>query len=58
VLEAVLVEHRRARREREQIREVTDRLAAPVVCLPFVYPPASDASRAARLARALTAAGC
>jgi anion-transporting ArsA/GET3 family ATPase len=56
-LEAVLVEHRRARREREQIRELTGQATAPVVCLPFVYPPASDTSREQRLARELAAAG-
>jgi anion-transporting ArsA/GET3 family ATPase len=42
LLEAVLVEHRRARRERERVDEIREHVAAPVIALPFVYPPASD----------------
>ena len=53
VLEAVLVEHRRARRERCQVRELAEHITAPVLALPFVYPPMSGAGRVQRLASVL-----
>jgi anion-transporting ArsA/GET3 family ATPase len=52
-LEAVLVEHRRARREAAQVAGLVETAMAPVVALPFVFPPED---RVARLARELTTA--
>jgi len=53
LLEAVLVEHRRARRERERVREIREHVRAPVLTLPFVFPPADRATREKRVARLL-----
>ena len=55
-LKTVLAEHRRARREAEQITQLRERVNAPVITLPFVFPPATARDRLERLARALTPA--
>jgi hypothetical protein len=39
VLEAVLVEHQRARREAERVRHLRECARAPVITLPYVFPP-------------------
>jgi hypothetical protein len=53
VLEAVLVAHRRSRRERDRLREIRENVTAPVIALPFVYPPASDTQLVERLAASI-----
>jgi hypothetical protein len=55
VLEPVLVEHRRARRERERLREIREHVTAPVIALPFVFPPASDTALIEHLAAPIAA---
>ena len=49
----VLAEHRRARRQAEQVQRLRRRAAAPVLTLPFVFPPAAGAARYERLAHEL-----
>jgi hypothetical protein len=52
-LEAVLAEHRRARRQAVLVRELVEQLQGPVAVLPFVFPPATDREIVRQLAGAL-----
>jgi anion-transporting ArsA/GET3 family ATPase len=55
-LAPVLAEHRRARRQAAAVRELRARTHAPVVTLPFVFPPAGGVERLERLAAVLAQA--
>jgi hypothetical protein len=52
-LEPVVVEHRRAVRQHEQVECLRDAARAPVRTLPFIFGPASDAELLERLAAEL-----
>ena len=52
-LAEVVAEHRRARRQADEVRALRRRAHAPVVELPFVFPPATGLERLERLAAAL-----
>lgn len=52
MLQPVLVEHRRARREASRARELRERVGVPIVTLPFVFPPDDCVTRLADAFRA------
>jgi anion-transporting ArsA/GET3 family ATPase len=53
VLLPVLAEHRRARRQAQQVAELRRQARAPVITLPFMFPPVEGAELSSALASVL-----